>query len=83
MLSERDYEIFTRYEKGDYLDKLHKNDVYDLASIGLASIGFSSEEKETKETAILTSLGRSMLISERIRKNPIKEYVSYILNSIY
>ena len=83
MLSERDYKIFTRYEKGDYLDKLHKKDVYDLASIGMACIGFSSEEKETKETAVLTSIGKSILRRERIRKNPIKKYISYIINSIY
>lgn len=80
MLSKREMEIFKKYEQGDYLEEQYKNDIYNLTSIGLARIGFSSEE-ETKETAALTSLGKSILRREKIRKNPIKKYISSLINA--
>ena len=81
MLSKREMEIFKKYEKGDYLDNQHRSDVYDLASIKLARIGFSSEKDETKETAVLTRLGKSILRREKIRKNPIKNFFYSLINA--
>ena len=81
MLSDREFALFRKYLKGAILDGEDVDDVYELASTGLARIGFSTEiEEGVRETARLTPLGHDLYKRELILRNPIKKFFYSLVN---
>ena len=81
MLTEREFEIYDKFQEGDYIQDDEREDIETLTSIGLARIGFASTGAKVRETAILTPLGKNIIQREKLKKNPIRRFFYSIVNS--
>jgi len=83
MMHYRNFDLFKKYLEGDVVDEADKEDTYELTSMGLARIGFTTIDDATKETAMLTPLGMDIYKREKILRNPIKKFFYSLANSTY
>jgi len=73
-LTDREYELFKKYEHGGIVASEDKHIIEKYASIGEFRFGLGEEKGRYKRTAILTSLGKDTLDRERIYRSPIKNF---------
>lgn len=74
ILTEREFEIFNRYEHGAFVRSEDRYIVDKYASIGEMGFGFGKENDRYQPTAILTYLGKDTLSRERIFRSPLKNF---------
>jgi len=81
MLDERHYEVLRKYIESRIVED--ERDVPILrryASIGYANFGILPTPEKLERTASLTDLGRSAVLRESIRRNPIRNLIYHVLN---